>query len=140
MADNADADQLVAGQLRTGWLSQVYQISDIELQRRTWLDLTNQNPHWSYIEFVCSYPDDDQLSFAREHGWLSEREFDVLSKFRRILITYSPPQGNHHDNAAVLGDPGWQLVVEAAGRARQELLSITTDRLEREMLEGIRLN
>lgn len=140
MAANTDADQLVAGQLRTGWLSQVYQISDIELQRRTWLDLTNRNPHWSYIEFVGSYPDDDQLSFAREQGWLNEREFNILSRFRRILIAYSPPEGNCYDNAAVLADPGWQLVVEAAGRARQELLSITTDRLEREMLEGIGLN
>jgi hypothetical protein len=136
MAADLDADQRVAGQLRTSWFSQVYQISDLGLQRRTWLDLTNQNPHWSYIEFVCSYPDDDQLLYAHKQGWLTAKEFKILSAFRRTLIGYSPPGGNHYDNAAVLSDPAWQSVAEAAERARQQLLSITTDQLEREMLLG----
>ena len=126
----------VAEQLRRMWFCSVNEISDIGLQRRTWLDATNRNPHWSYIEFTESYPKDDQLQYAVKQDWLSEEEFGILSELRRILVAHSPPRGDDYDNAAVLEDPAWHCVVEAAERAKQQLLSITTDQHEREMLLG----
>ena len=33
--------------LRTQWLHALTELADLDLQRRTWLDLTNKNPHWS---------------------------------------------------------------------------------------------
>jgi len=133
---NLNTRDPVAEQLRRWWFCRVSEISDLDLQRRTWLDPINQNPHWSYIEFVESYPKDDQLSHALQQGWLTADEFKILSELRRILVAHSPPGGNDYDNAAILKDRAWHSVVEAAGGARQKLLSITTDQHEREMLLG----
>src|ERR1041384_2180730 len=107
MAVGVNADRTIQGQLRSSWFAQGYEISDVNLQRRTWLDPTNRNPHWSYIEFVESYPKDDQLSYARHQGWLAADEFKVLSELRHVLVGYSPPQDQFYDNAAVLDDPAW---------------------------------
>ncbi len=126
----------VADQLRREWFCRVNEISDIGLQRHTWLDTTNRNPHWSYVEFIESYPDDDQLLHALNQGWLSTDEFGILSELGRVLAAHSPPGENYYDNAAILEDRAWHSVVEAAGSARQKLLSITTDQHEREMLLG----
>lgn len=136
MAVDLKADQSIADQLRSWWFCLVAEIADIDLQRRTWLDRANQNPHWSYVEFVCSYPDHDQLMHALKQGRLTADEFKILSELRRILVSYSPPGGNDYDHAAVLDDPAWHSVIEAAERARQQLLSTTTDQHEQEMLLG----
>ncbi len=130
------AHESVASQLRRWWFCRVSELSDIGLQRRTWLDIANRNPHWSYIEFIESYPDHDQLLDALKQGWLTAAEFEILSELGRILDSHTAPAGNHYDNAAVLDDPAWHSVVKAAERARQQLLSMTTDQDEREMLLG----
>jgi hypothetical protein len=126
----------VADQLRRWWFCRVNELSDIGLQRRTWLDKTNTNPHWSYIEFVESYPDHDQLSQAFEQGCLTADELEILSELGRVLFSHAAPAGDDYDNAAILDDPSWHSVVQAAERARQRLLSLATDQREREMLLG----
>jgi hypothetical protein len=115
-----------AGQiLRTEWLSHLSDLADIELQRRTWLDPNNRNPHWSYIEFVCSYPGTRQLYDAQAKGWLAPHEAHVLLDFRRILVAHKSPTRNDYDNEAVLNDPAWQSVVLAAQKAIQDLAKLT---------------
>ncbi|HKS89540.1 MAG TPA: hypothetical protein VJR70_08890 [Stellaceae bacterium] len=131
------ANEAVARELRSSWFCQVHDIADIDLQRRTWLDATNLNPHWSYIEFVESYPDGDQLQHAVAQGWLTGKEFKVLNNLRCVLTEYSPPSKDYYDNAAVLDDPAWHAVVEEARRARQQLLTTTTNPQERESLLGM---
>ena len=137
MAVDLKTAQNVADQLRTSWFSSVSEIADLDLQRRTWLDMTNRNPHWSFIEFACSYPDRDQVSQARREGWLSAEESRALNDLRLILDGYSPPGDYPYDNAAVLADPAWRSVVDAADRAKQQLLSVVHDQREREVLLGI---
>jgi hypothetical protein len=136
MAADLKADQCMADQLRSWWFCLVSEISDLDLQRRTWLNRTNQNPHWSYIEFASSFPEHDQIVHAHQQGWLTAGEFEILNGLRLALDTYSPPGGDHYDNAAVLDDPAWHAVVEAADRGKQQLLSIATDQHEREALFG----
>ena len=136
MAADLKTDERVAAQLRSWWFCLVSEISDIDLQRRAWLDRANQNPHWSYVEFACSYPDYDQLLHARRQGWLTGSELEILNELRLVLIAYAPPGNDYYDNAAILDDPAWRSVVEAAGRAKQQLLSLSTDRREREALLG----
>jgi hypothetical protein len=133
---NMTADESVVEQLRCWWFCQVNELSDIDLQRRTWLDTTNTNPHWSYVEFIESYPHEDQLSYALKHGWLTPHEFAILRELGRLLDAHTPPGGNYYDHAAVLADPAWQAVVSAAERAQRRLLAMTTDQREREMLLG----
>lgn len=129
MAVGLEAD--AAEQLRSWWFCLLSEIADLELQRRTWLDRTNRNPHWSYIEFVSSFPGCEQISQGLREGWLTAGEFAVLNELRRVLDGYSPPGHDPYDNAAVLGDPAWHSVVEAAGRAKRQLLATTTDGRER---------
>jgi hypothetical protein len=124
-------------QLRSSWFAQVYELADINLQRRSWLDRTRRNPHWSFIEFAESYPKQDQLRYAMKEGWLQANEYEILDQLRRALDAYFPPGGNFYDNAAVLDDPGWHAVVSAAEQARQQFLLITSDLNERAMLLGI---
>jgi hypothetical protein len=137
MAVDLKPDQGIASQLRTNWFGSVVEIADLDLQRRKWLDTTNRNPHWSYIEFVCSFPDDDQLEQARREGWLSKRELDILNDLLRALHAHSAPGGDDYDNAAILADPAWHGVVAAAERAKRQLLSIVQDQREREVLLGM---
>jgi hypothetical protein len=114
----------------------VYEISDLELQRRTWLDPANRNPHWSYVEFVCSFPGDDQLDDAKRHGFLSAEEHAILIDLNRALIRHKAPGGDDYDNEAVLHDPAWHAVAAQADEARRRLLELTADSFEREALSG----
>ncbi|HWB48292.1 MAG TPA: hypothetical protein VG651_04210 [Stellaceae bacterium] len=130
------ADLDVATQLRTSWLGSVSELADMDLQRRTWLDSANRNPHWSYLEFVCSYPDYDQLEQAYREGWLAKRELEILKDLHHKLDAHLAPGGDDYDNAAVLADPAWQAVVAAAEDAKRQLLSIVHDQHERNVLMG----
>ena len=129
-------DDTVARRLRCDWFASVREISDLSLQRRTWLDPKNLDPHWSYIEFACSYPDDSRLTGAHSEGWLTKSEFDILIELRRMIGAYSAPTGDDYNNAAIFNDPAWRQVVEAAEQARQQLLSAITNHDERQMLLG----
>jgi alkanesulfonate monooxygenase SsuD/methylene tetrahydromethanopterin reductase-like flavin-dependent oxidoreductase (luciferase family) len=131
-----DSDDTAARRLRRYWFSSVQQVSDLALQRRTWLDPTNRNPHWSYVEFASSYPDSSQLAGAYADGWLTASEFGILSELGRAIDAHSAPKGNNYDHAAILKDPAWHVVVEAAERARLQLLTTITDHSERQMLLG----
>lgn len=110
-------------QLRSGWLSLVSEIADLDLQRRTWLDPSNRNPHWSYIEFVSSFPDREQISQGLQEGWLKEAEGDALNDLRVAIDAYSPPGNDPYDNAAVIGDPAWRSVAAAAELVKRQLLA-----------------
>lgn len=120
--------------LRRQWFSSVYEIADIGYQRRTWLTPPTTSPHWSYVEFCCSYPDTDQLQFARDHGHLSSREFDLLSALGEAILSHRA--NDDYDNGAILEDPGWHAVVAKAEAVRQQLLAITVDTVERSYLTG----
>jgi hypothetical protein len=111
--------------LRRDWLAHLKDIADLDLQRRTWLDPTKTNPHWSYVEFVCTYPDADQLKSAQERGWLSAAETKILSEFGRTLFAHESPTGSDWDNEAILNDPAWHEVVRSAQMALQELAKLS---------------
>jgi hypothetical protein len=134
MAVDLKAEQSITSQLRTSWFSSVAEIADLDLQRRTWLDKANRNPHWSYVEFVCSFPQEDQLEHAHREGWLSKRELGILSDLRRILLSHAAPCGDDYDHARILDDPNWHAVAAAAEHAKQQLLAIVRNRAERESL------
>lgn len=100
--------------LRAEWLHLLGEIADLGLQRRRWLDPENTNPHWSYIEFVSSYPDAGQLETAFQNGWLTGREKQALTSFGEQLRRHKSPNGDDYNNAEVLEDPAWQDIVVAA--------------------------
>jgi hypothetical protein len=128
------SDEASGARLRRLWFSSVGEISDLDLQRGSWLDPSNRNSHWSYLEFVECYPDDGQLTDAYARGWLSEDEFKILTELLKVLMAHSPPGGDDYDNAAVLDDPSWHAVVAEAQRARHDLLTAITNTDERQAL------
>lgn len=120
--------------LRRQWFGFVYEIADIGYQRRTWLTPPTSSPHWSYVEFCCSYPDADQLQFARDRGHLSAKEFDLLSAVGEAILSHRA--NDDYDIGAILEDPGWHAVVAKAETVRRQLLAITVDAVERSYLTG----
>jgi hypothetical protein len=134
-AQAEESDEVVAGRLRRIWFASLQEISNIDLQRRMWLDVANRNPHWSYIEFVCKYPDADQLADANARGWLHALEFGIMNEFGLVLSDYSALCGDDYNNAAILEDPEWHAVVAAARFATQKVLAVITDESERKTLQ-----
>ena len=111
--------------IRRKWFHALGEIADLDLQRRTWLDLTNtDNPHWYYIEFVCSYPSNEELADGVKKGYLLPQEAEILIAFRQILVAHTSPTGDAWDNEAVLNDPAWHTVVKAAQTAFKELAAL----------------
>jgi len=107
--------------LRQQWRVALEEIADLELQHRTWLDPQNENPHWSYIEFTCCYPDAATIRQAASQGYLSPVEVDIFSDFGQILDAYQPPTGGQYAHGAILIDPAWHAVVAAAQEALAKL-------------------
>ena len=125
---------------RLRWLGSLQAFSDNETQKSRWLDTTERNPHFSFVECMCSYFDDAYLgeedAYARRlaRGHLSTNEAVAVSDFHALAQRYESPNGDDYDAEAVLGDPNWKKVVEAAQHARHRLLPLLTDSTERAAL------
>jgi hypothetical protein len=130
----ADITSKDLANLRRQWFGSVYEIADIDYQRRTWLTPPTSSPHWSYVEFCCSYPDANQLQVARDRGHLSSKEFELLAALHEALISYRAT--DDYDNRAVLEDPGWHAVVAKAEQIRRQLLTLPVDAVEQSYLMG----
>jgi hypothetical protein len=131
-----ETDAAIAAQLRRDWFTSINELADIDLQRRRWREATGWNPHWSYVAFVSSFPDQDELAEARARGWLNAGEFRILRELLLTLVEHEAPGGDDFDHVAILNDPAWHDVVEAARIAKQELLAVVSVAGEREALEG----
>jgi len=130
----ADINSEDPANLRRQWFGSVHKISDIDYQRRTWLSPPDNSPHWSYIEFCSSYPDADQLKFARDRGHLNAGEFELLIALGDAINSHKAK--DDYDNRAILEDPSWRAVVSKAEAIRQRLLALTVDAVERNYLSG----
>lgn len=123
---------------RTRWLGSIQKFADYEEQRRRWLDPTNANPAFNFVEYFCSYFDDLDLSdggyvSAENEGWVSSDEVAAVTSFHAIADAYESPTDDY-DHQAVLSDPKWADVVAAAQHARIALLSLVTEPDERRLL------
>ncbi len=122
------------------WLSSIQAFSDSETQKTRWLDPAERNPHFSFVECMCSYFDDAYLGEADAYrkrlvaGKLSENEVAAVAEFHAVADRYKSPSDDDWDTQAILKDPEWKAVVEAAQRAQERLLSLLTDSTERDAL------
>lgn len=134
MADNEELRR----NWRTDWLSSIQEFADEESQRRLWLDPTNTNPHFSFVEYFCCYFDDLGLSdggydWAVKENLVSPDEVAAVAHFHQIADTYNSPTDDY-DHEAILADPKWAEVVEAAKGAQAALFSLIEDPHERRLL------
>jgi len=123
---------------RQNWLGCLRDFADAELQRRMWLDPQNQNPHWSYIEFMCSYFDD--TLYGKGYDWaigerlVTKEEVDAVAALHHLLATHEAPGGDDYNNERVLNDPAWNQIVEEAKRATEKLALLLSDPAEKTIL------
>lgn len=134
MPDETTLNPAKRTRVRKDIFSSVSELADIALQRRTWLDAANTNPHWTYIEFCCSYPDLEQLAFNRDHNIISAEEFEALTPLCDAIVSHDPPDNRLRDHVAILDDPAWHQVIALAERVRQRLIVLVSNPDERQCL------
>lgn len=123
---------------RQNWLNCLREFADEDLQRRMWLDPGSRNPHWSYIEFMCSYFDDTLHSrnydWAIGEGLVTDQEVATVASLHYLLEHHEAPGGDDFDNERILKDQSWAEIVHAAKSSIGELASILKDPAERAIL------
>ncbi|HPF92135.1 MAG TPA: hypothetical protein PLL57_15850 [Flavobacteriales bacterium] len=118
-----------------GWLGTLAELTNIDLQRRSWLDTEGQNPHWSFCEFMncyfgCFGIEGTYHRFIQD-GVVSTAEYEIVKDWHQALSSYKAPKDDDYNHQAILNDPAWLALVaegEAARRRLEELL--TNDELE----------
>lgn len=122
------------------WLSSLQAFGDRDTQANRWLDRTERNPHFSLVECMCSYFDDaylgeeDAYEKRLARGHISAEEVAAVADFHALAERYESPNGDDWDAEAVLRDPNWQKVVDAAQRGQQRLLALLSDKTEKAAL------
>jgi len=126
---------------RNRWLSCINELTSIELQRQSWTDKRNSNPHWSFVEFMCSYFDDLGIDNNYENqlkqGWITKEEFDSISAWHQLLDKYDSPKKDDYDVEAILTDEKWLMIIEEGEKAKNELRRNLSDEEKRVLLEEI---
>jgi len=117
-------DQELRRSWRLLWLSSINELTDIDLQRATWLDMENLNPHWTYVEFMCSYFDDSHTENNYESplkwGFLSEEEFTAIQRWHELLDAYEEPV-EYYDHKGILEDEKWLQIAQLGLECKREL-------------------
>ena len=121
---------------RANWLGSIQEFADDDEQRRLWLD--PPNPHFSFGEYLCCYFDDLNLSkggyeWAINESLVSPDEAAAVAQFHYLADGYHSPTDDF-DHLAILADPKWVAVVEAAKRSKVALLGLIDDPNERRLL------
>ena len=131
-------DSELQGNWRTRWLSSIEEFANLDDQKRLWLDPVGTNPHYSFREYFNCYFDDLDLNegydSAMREGFVSTEEATAVAEFHELADKYQEPRGDVYDHAAILNDPNWIEVVEAAKRAQVALSKIIDDPFERRLL------
>ena len=111
---------------RKNWLYSLNELTSLELQKKAWLDKTNTNPHWTFIEFIESYFDDLSIEknyeFPLQKGWLSNKEYETIKKWHDLLADYQPPGNDDYNHEAILNDKNWHFIVQKGKNAIKDLL------------------
>lgn len=124
--------------LRLRWLSCLNEFADVELQRRMWLDPANTNPHWSYVEIMCSYFDDMLMGRSYDalvaQGLVGTEEAAIVRPLHDLLDLHDAPGGDDWDAKRILADPAWLAICNLAKVTNLRLAGLLTEPAEREAL------
>jgi hypothetical protein len=122
---------------RGRWLCCINELTSLDLQKKSWLDKTQTNPHWSLLEFLCSYFDDlginDNYKYPLDIGWLTDQEFEIIKEWHEVLDKYNSPKNDDYDQAAILNDPKWLDILQN-GLTMKSKLASTLNETEKKIL------
>lgn len=117
---------------RERWLECVNELTSLELQMKSWLDTTQTNPHWSFIEFMCIYFDDlhldDHYQYFLNKGWITSEEFEIIKDWHEALDKYKSPRNDDHDRQSILNDPKWREIVEKGINSKNKLVEVVSSK------------
>lgn len=126
---------------RNRWLSCINELTSLNLQRQSWVDKRNSNPHWSFVEFMSSYFDDlgidNNYEYQLKQGWITRTEVDTVSTWHQLLDKYVSPKKDDYDVEAILSDKNWLVIIEEGEKAKNELSKIISDEEKLILLEEI---
>lgn len=122
---------------RERWLDCINELTSLDLQKKSWLDRTHTNPHWSFIEFMCGYFDDlaidNNYKYQLDKGWVTKEEYEIIEDWHITLDKYSSPKNDDYDNEEILNDPKW-IEISQIGLAMKNELTKTLNETERKFL------
>ncbi|MEO5585786.1 MAG: hypothetical protein ABIQ75_10040 [Flavobacteriales bacterium] len=123
-------------------MTSIAELTSIELQRVAWLDARNQNPHWSFVEFICGYFDDCSLtegySKLINNSFVSQGEYDVLHDWHNALDDHSSSVHDQYDHEQMLNDPKWLRIVDTGNKARRQLELLLSNEEKSILLEAMK--
>jgi hypothetical protein len=122
---------------RQNWLSSINELTSISLQTKSWLDLKNTNPHWSFVEFMCCYFDNlfskYDYQYYIDNGWVSKHEYNIMKDWHEALDKYDSPANNDYDHNSILNDSKWLNIVKT-GEIAKNALALTLNENEKQIL------
>ena len=122
---------------RRNWLFMLKDLTNLDYQRKTWLDPNNTNPYYSFVVFMCSYFDDlnitDGYDKLIDSDLVSRDEYESIEKWHKLLAAYNSPNNEDHDNLAILNDQKWIDILEL-GKESIENLKPKLNSIERSLL------
>lgn len=110
---------------RESWLGCINELTSLDLQKKSWLDKTHTNPHWSFVEFMCCYFDDlgidDNYKYPLDKCWLTDQEFETIKDWHEALEKYDSPKNDDYDHVAILNDPKWLDILKSGVTMKKKL-------------------
>ena len=109
---------------RTNWIDCLRELADIEYQRSTWLSTKPLSAHYTFVEFVeCYYDTITHLGYDElvRRCVVTAAEAQTVMRFHHLLEKYEPPNDDPYAVDAILTDPNWHTVVDAASEALNQL-------------------
>lgn len=116
---------------RNRWLSSINELTSLELQQASWNDRKNKNPHWSFVEFMCSYFDDlvldDNYETELKDGWITKSEHEIIRPWHLLLDKYNSPKNDDHNIEAILNDKKWLTILKEGQKTKTELSKVLNE-------------
>ena len=110
---------------RERWLDSINELTSLDLQIKSWLDKEDTNPHWSFVEFMCTYFDDlflrDNYQYVFNNAWITGQEFGIIREWHEALDEYNSPDNDDYGNGAILNDQKWLAIVNMGQTVREKL-------------------
>ncbi len=110
---------------RERWLGCINELTSLELQKKSWLDRTHTNPHWSFVEFMSSYFDDlaidDNYKYPLDNSLVTRQEYEIIKDWDEALDKYDSPKNDDYDNEAILNDPKWLDILQTGVNSKIKL-------------------
>ena len=116
---------------REKWLDSINELTDLNLQEKSWLNENLKSPHWSFTEFMCCYFDDLHLDLNYEDyikaDWITENEYEIIKYWHTKLNQYLSPNENEWVDNLILKDEKWLEILKIGEIAKQNLSKILNE-------------